>query len=169
MRNWGKLYFFFVLLIAAIVLVTSGTMAFYNGSTSLTALIQTAAFSLKVNESTSETQTLSDMTLAPGDTRARSIKIDTSGLETSSVLTVTLAVHASGELPSGFSVSLDGVAATGTDGLTATKTVDDAEGQVINMTVTAAWTTAEGENLEPYRDLAISYEVTVAADQKAGS
>ncbi len=169
MRNWGKFYFISVLLIAAIVLVTSGTMAFYNSSTSFSALIQTAGFTLKVNDSTEVSQILSDMTLSPGDARARDIRIDTSGIETAAVLTVTLTVHASGDLPDGFVVSLDGVEATGTGELTATRTIDDAQAKIINMTVNVSWTAAAGENLEPYRDLAISYEVAVVADQKAGS
>lgn len=168
-RNWGKFYVIAVLFIAAVVLVTSGTMAFYTSSSSLTALLHTAAFTLKVNESTNNTQTLSDMTLAPGDVRTRAIKIDTSGLETASVVTVILTVHTSGDLPSGLVVFLDGTPATGTGTLTATRTIDDAQDQIINMTVSASWTTEEGEDLEPYRDLSLSYEVSVVADQKAGS
>lgn len=165
----GRLYMISILLVATIVLITSGTMAFYSSSTSLTASLETAGYTLKVNESEGEAQTLSDMTLAPGDIRTREIKIDTSGLDTPSVLTVTLSVSASGALPTGFSVSLDGTKATGTDGLTAVKTVDDAQDQVINVSVTAAWAFDGWEDYTKYEDLSISYDVTVVAVQKTGA
>ena len=169
MGKSGRFYMISVLLIATIVLVTSGTMALYSSSTSLDASLETAGFALKVNESTSETQTFSEMTLAPGDTRSREIKIDTSGLDTSATLTVTLSVSASGALPAGFSVSLDSVKAVGTDKLTAVKTIDDAQDQVINISVTAAWISDGWEDYSQYKDLTISYDVTVAAVQKTGA
>ncbi len=169
MRNWRRFYFLSVLLIATIVLLTSGTMAFYTKTLSLDGLVQTADYRLLVNDSTETTQTLSDMTLAPGDTRTRQIKIDTSGLDTPSELTVTLSVSASGALPAGFSVSLDGAKAAGTDGLTAVKTVDGAQDQVISVSVTAAWASDGWEDYAKYQDLTISYDVTVVAVQKAGA
>ncbi len=170
MNQRGRIHVIFILVIATIVLVTSGTLAYYNYSTSTSANLRTAGFLLKVNDSTSETQTLSDMTLAPGDTNTRDIKIDTSGIETSTTLAVTLTVRASGALPAGLSVSLDGVQAAGTDTTrTVTKAVDNTDAQVIHMAVSATWTTTAGENLEPYRNLTISYDVAVVADQKAGS
>ena len=107
------------------------------------------------------------MAIAPGQTLSRNLKIDTSRLETPSMLTVTLTVHASGALPGGFAISLDGTQVSGS-GLTAIKTVDNAQAQVFNMPVSVTWTTSPGENLEQYRNLTISYVVTVAADQKAG-
>jgi hypothetical protein len=167
MRGWGRFYLIAVLLIAAIVLITSGTMAFYTQSHTLRAALTTAQFALKVNESTRETQTLSDMTLSPGDSRTRQIKIDTSGIEVPAKLTVTLAVHANGALPPGFSASLDGVAATGANPV-AVQTVDPAEKKTLFMDVLVSWTVSGDEDLEQYRDLAITYEVTVTADQKAG-
>ncbi|MGI6239139.1 MAG: hypothetical protein ACOYI5_05885 [Christensenellales bacterium] len=168
MRYAGRLIVLGALLVAAIVMITSGTMAFYSRSISLTAMIQTAEFQLMVNESTGAEQTLADMTLAPGDARTRTVKIDTSGLGTPAQLTVTLTVRASGALPGGFSVSLGGEEATGTGELRAVKMIESAQDQVILMDVAAAWTALAGEDLEAYRDLEISYTVHVEAEQTAG-
>lgn len=167
MRRWGRLYLILALFIAAIVLITSGTMAFYNMSHDIAAQLRTAGYVLKVNESTAVAQSLADMVLAPGDTLSRDVKIDTSGLDAATTLTVTLTVQASGALPPGFSAYLNGAAATGSGNLSVTRTVDNAQKQIIPMTVTVSWPTGGG-NLSQYKHLEISYQVTVCADQKAG-
>lgn len=166
-RN-GKLLVLAVVAVATIAVITSGTMALYSQYIGLTAELETAGFVIKVNESESQSQVLADMTILPGQSFTRQVKINTSGCDTPTRLTVTLAATPSGALPEGFSITLDGVPAAGAGTLTAERTIDGAEDQVFLMAVTVAWEDVAEGDLSRYEGVSVAYEVVVEAWQTEG-
>jgi hypothetical protein len=164
-----KLLHLALLVIGAVIILTSGTMAMYFNHTSLSAMLTTARFELRVNDSSSQTQSLPGITLAPGETRTREIKIDTSRCKTPTTLTVTLSANPSGALPPGLSILLDGVAATGSDTLKAVSRMQNAQEKIITMTVSVSWGDAGTADLSAYKDFSMSYDVSVEAEQAGRS
>lgn len=169
MKYDKKFFYLALLLIGAVILLTSGTMAMYSQSTSLTALLSTASFELRVNDSPSQTQTLPGISLAPGETRTREVKIDTSRCKTPTTLTVTLTATPSGTLPPGLRIRLDDVAATGSSTLKAVSTMQNAQEKIVTMTVSVSWEEASGADLSAYKDFSMSYDVSVEAEQAGRS
>lgn len=169
MKYEKKLLYLALLVIGTVMILTSGTMAMYFGQTSLSALLMTAEFELHVNDSSSQTQSLPGITLAPGETHMREIKIDTSRCKTLTELTVTLTASPSGGLPPGLSIALDGVMATGSDTLKAVSHMQNAEEKIITMIVSVSWGDVGAADLSAYKDFSMSYDVSVEAEQAGRS
>ena len=165
MKYDKKLLYLALLVIGTVIILTSGTMAMYFDRTSLSALLITVEFELHVNDSSSQTQSLPGITIAPGETRTREIKIDTSRCKTPTELTVTLTASPSDRLPPALSIALDGIAATGSDTLKAVSRIQNAQEKIITMTVSVSWGDVGAADLGAYKDFSMSYDVSVEAEQ----
>jgi len=162
MKRSGRWALPALLLVLAIGIFSYGSFAAFTQSFSgESAPISAKSFLVYVNESSSQSQALGDVTLAVGQSKDYQIRIDGRSSETPLDATVTLNYTYEGTWPTGLTILCDGQNVKSGDARTFYQI--QSTGAVQSMTYTVAWNNPNLGNYEAFRGFVLHLTVTVDA------
>lgn len=162
MKRSGRWFLPALLLVFVVGVFSYGSLAaFTHGFNGESAPIAAKKFTVYVNESTTQTQALGDVTLAVGQSKDYQIRIDGRSSETQMDATVTLNYTYEGTWPTGLTILCDGQNVKSGDSRAFYQI--QSSGAVQSLTYTAVWTNPNLDNYEAFRGFVLHMSVTVNA------
>lgn len=162
MKRPGRWFLPALLLVLVVGVFSYGSLAaFTHGFNAESAPISAKSLTAYVNESSSQTQALGDVTLAVGQSKDYQIRIDGRSSETPLDATVTLNYTYDGTWPTGLTILCDGVSAKSGDSRTFYQI--QSTGAVQTLTYTVVWNNPNLGNYEAFRGFVLHMSVTVDA------
>ena len=162
MKRPGRWFFPALLLVLVIGIFSYGSLAAftrsYNGES---APVSAKSFTVYVNESSSQQQSLGDVTLAVGQSTNYEIRIDGRSCETPVDAIVTLRYTYDGTWPTGLTVFCDGQSVSSGDTRSFYQLQNTAAVQ--SLTYTVVWNNPNLGNYEAFRGFVLHLTVTVDA------
>lgn len=162
MKRSGRWFFPVLLLVLVIGIFSYGSLAaFTQGYSGESAPISAKSFTVYVNESSSQSQALGDVTLAVDQSKDYQIRIDGRSSETPLDTTVTLNYTYEGTWPTGLDILCDGQSVK--SGASRSFYQIQSTGAVQSLTYTVVWNNPNLGNYESFRGFVLHLTVTVDA------
>lgn len=162
MKKPGKWLLPALLLVLVAVVFSYGSSAAYSKSYDRTSeQIAARSFTVYVNESASQQQSLGDVTLSVGQSRDYQVRIDGRSCETPVNANVTLRYTFEGTWPTGLTILCDGQSVSSGDTRTFYQLQNS--GAVQSLTYTVVWNNPNLGSYEAFRGFVLHLTVTVDA------
>jgi len=157
-----------VLAMLAFGSMTAVSLAAYRFSQTLAGgTMQAKTFTIKVNGSEQENQLLANnFVIAPGERASIPVVLDGSALDYSVSADITLVASYTGDFPPGLTISLEGVLASGANGIYSAGThIDALDGRKTQIDVTTAWEGGAQTDFSAYEGFSIKLFIKIDAVQ----